>query len=150
MCFPNKWSKKNFDDDEKPTKSKAKAAATPAAEKTDSHKTDPSTTTTLAPKVGGPKIAIVIYSMYGHITKSMFHCCRTRLTSNPASQWLKPSSLVSRAMEVLQQYTSIYHSDLSSSPTEPVPESPRHFLKKFWLRCTHQPNQITLLSPSTT
>jgi len=67
MCFPNKWSKKNFDDDEKPTQSKAKAAPTPAP--ASSHKADPSTTTTLAPKVGGPKIAIVIYSTYGHITK---------------------------------------------------------------------------------
>jgi len=55
MCFPFKKSSKNFDDE------KAKPSTrTPAKKETPAQST--------APKVSGPKIAIVIYSMYGHIT----------------------------------------------------------------------------------
>ncbi|KAJ7091707.1 flavoprotein WrbA [Mycena crocata] len=58
MCFPTKKQKANFDADEKKTdaaKKPAKPAATTAAK--------------TAPAGNGPKVAIVIYSMYGHITK---------------------------------------------------------------------------------
>ncbi|KAJ6628558.1 NADH-quinone oxidoreductase [Mycena sp. CBHHK59/15] len=58
MCFPTKKQKANFDADEK-----AKTAKTPAA--APAKATAPATVA--AGK--GPKIAIVIYSMYGHIAK---------------------------------------------------------------------------------
>ncbi|KAJ6518503.1 NADH-quinone oxidoreductase [Mycena vulgaris] len=60
MCFPTKKQKANFDADEKPAA--AAASKTPA-------KGSAATTLTEAPKGKGPKVAIVIYTMYGHIHK---------------------------------------------------------------------------------
>ncbi|KAF9813550.1 hypothetical protein IEO21_05531 [Rhodonia placenta] len=57
MCFPTKRTKNALsDDDDKPNKAAVKPASTPA----------PATITTTIPAMA-PKIAIVIYSMYGHI-----------------------------------------------------------------------------------
>ncbi|OSX63375.1 hypothetical protein POSPLADRAFT_1039514, partial [Postia placenta MAD-698-R-SB12] len=59
MCFPTKRTKNALsDDDDKPTKAAVKPASTPAPA--------PATITTTIPAMA-PKIAIVIYSMYGHI-----------------------------------------------------------------------------------
>ena len=61
MCFPSKWLKKNFSDEDKPKATGSKP--TKAAEKS------PANGTTVSTK-GQPKplkTAIVIYTMYGHI-----------------------------------------------------------------------------------
>ncbi|TFK78458.1 hypothetical protein K466DRAFT_668433 [Polyporus arcularius HHB13444] len=59
MCLPGKRLKKTFSDDveSKPTK----PAAAPA-------KSSPTSTSTKASSMS-PKVAIIIYSMYGHIAK---------------------------------------------------------------------------------
>ncbi|KZP26014.1 benzoquinone reductase, partial [Athelia psychrophila] len=63
MCFPGKRQKANFTEDKKPATSSATSTSTPTSK--------PTTTTTSATAsiMSGPKIAIVIYSMYGHIAK---------------------------------------------------------------------------------
>ncbi|KAJ7921527.1 flavoprotein WrbA [Mycena leptocephala] len=63
MCFPTKKQKANFDADEKP---KAAAKSTPS---TTAKGSPAGTLVSTAGKGKGPKIAIVIYTMYGHITK---------------------------------------------------------------------------------
>ncbi|KAF7343769.1 NADH-quinone oxidoreductase [Mycena sanguinolenta] len=63
MCFPGKRQKANFDTTADTSKTKAPAAVAPAS-------AQPTTeTTATAPATAGPRIAIVVYSMYGHITK---------------------------------------------------------------------------------
>ena len=57
MCFPGRRLKNNHSDEESAPK---KSAPTPA----------PATTPAPAPAMSSPKVAIVIYSMYGHIAKS--------------------------------------------------------------------------------
>ncbi|KZP26025.1 hypothetical protein FIBSPDRAFT_363468 [Athelia psychrophila] len=64
MCFPGKRQKANFTEDKKPATSSATSTSTPASK--------PTTTTSATASImimSGPKIAIVIYSMYGHIAK---------------------------------------------------------------------------------
>ncbi|KAJ7444614.1 flavoprotein-like protein [Mycena galericulata] len=81
MCFPSKKQKANFDvEEKKPAAAPAAAAAKPAAAtSTAAASTAPSkepatakgsaaTTLAEAPATG-PKVAIIIYSMYGHIAK---------------------------------------------------------------------------------
>ena len=61
MCFPTKKTKAAFDDDKPKASSSSKdikKAPAPTA-----------TTTTPAAAMPSPKIAIIIYSMYGHIAK---------------------------------------------------------------------------------
>jgi hypothetical protein len=82
MCFPSKKQGANFDTEDttkppvaakKPTDTKAAVAA--KAEPTATPAPAPATTTTTTTKetiMAGPKIAIVTYSMYGHINKSTF------------------------------------------------------------------------------
>jgi len=60
MCFPSKKQKNNFTDEEKP----AAKAKSPAAKPTSTA----APAAVAAPK-SSPKVAIVFYSMYGHITK---------------------------------------------------------------------------------
>jgi len=73
-CFPSKKQQANFDTADTTTPAKSaniKAeAATPAAQTT-SAAVQPTTETEAAKQddMAGPKIAIVVYSMYGHITK---------------------------------------------------------------------------------
>ncbi|KAJ7105572.1 flavoprotein WrbA [Mycena epipterygia] len=61
MCFPTKKQKSNFDADESKT-AKAAPSRTPP-------KGSPATTLSEVAPGKGPKVAIIIYSMYGHITK---------------------------------------------------------------------------------
>lgn len=95
MCFPSKKTKENFADPNKPAASTSAPAATePEASGTAAHgtvteapeapKVEPAAApqiTTEIPKGGiatdsatstGPKIAIVIYTMYGHIGKRKY------------------------------------------------------------------------------
>ncbi|KAJ7879391.1 flavoprotein-like protein [Mycena leptocephala] len=74
MCFPSKKQQANFDTAETTptanpvsTKAPAPAATTPASAPLPT--TEPTTETTVTEDMAGPKIAIVVYSMYGHITK---------------------------------------------------------------------------------
>jgi NAD(P)H dehydrogenase (quinone) len=87
MCFPSKKQKNNFSEDtEKETKSKSvsngnstKAPVTapevpqqptsPALSSTPAPTLPPLTNTETAIKMSTPKVAIIIYSMYGHIAK---------------------------------------------------------------------------------
>ncbi|KAJ6628574.1 NADH-quinone oxidoreductase [Mycena sp. CBHHK59/15] len=73
MCFPSKKQGANFDTGSttKPasTKGTAVAAADPTSTATTQPNPPPTTTTALVEEMAGPKIAIVVYSMYGHITK---------------------------------------------------------------------------------
>ncbi|KAH9946468.1 NADH-quinone oxidoreductase [Amylocystis lapponica] len=62
MCFPSKRLRNLFSDDEPANKSKPKADIKQSAPPS-------STTTKLTTSNMAPKIAIVIYSMYGHIAK---------------------------------------------------------------------------------
>ncbi|KAF5383074.1 hypothetical protein D9615_004879 [Tricholomella constricta] len=76
MCFPNKRQKDNFADNANQNKSTTKGQTSAASQKPPSTPpttkapvlppvTTPQTETTMAP----PKVAIVIYTMYGHIAK---------------------------------------------------------------------------------
>nr|VWP01316.1 Polygalacturonase (PG) (EC (Pectinase) [Ganoderma boninense] len=62
MCFPGKRLKNNHADDAAPP---AKFPPTPAAPPASAPATQPATSATMS----SPKVAIVIYSMYGHIAK---------------------------------------------------------------------------------
>lgn len=81
MCFPSKRQKANFTDDNTPSKPKPN---TENGIKEDTVKTSPSSapapsatapTTATSPQIDAnmtaPKVAIVIYSLYGHIAKRM-------------------------------------------------------------------------------
>ncbi|KAG5719046.1 Minor allergen Alt a 7 [Termitomyces sp. T112] len=79
MCFPNKRQKDNFDDNANQNKSSTKAATTPAAS-TSAPAPQPAVASTVPvlPPVApyqtevttmAPKVAIIIYSTYGHIAK---------------------------------------------------------------------------------
>ena len=61
MCFPSKWLKKNFSDEDKPKASSSKP--TKATEKSPANGTTVSTQVPPKPL----KTAIVIYTLYGHI-----------------------------------------------------------------------------------
>jgi hypothetical protein len=64
--LPSKKQKANFDAVEKPQATSAKSTPTAA-------KGSPAATLVHPAGTGtGPKIAIVIYSIYGHVTKSAF------------------------------------------------------------------------------
>ena len=63
MCFPGKRLKNIFSDDDKKPASTKKPSSSPPA---------PATTPAPASTMSSPKVAIVIYSMYGHIAKSAF------------------------------------------------------------------------------
>lgn len=62
MCFPGKRQKANFAE-------KTNKPATPASASTTNPNKPSTTTRTTTSTMAGPKIAIVIYSMYGHIAK---------------------------------------------------------------------------------
>jgi NAD(P)H dehydrogenase (quinone) len=77
MCFPNKKQNTNFTDDtekrdnEKPTK----GLNSPTAPSIQSPPTiPPITNNTLNVDMSSPKVAIIIYSMYGHILKRSLGC----------------------------------------------------------------------------
>ncbi|KAJ7760826.1 flavoprotein-like protein [Mycena maculata] len=79
MCFPSKKQQANFDTAPptaaaKPASTKAAAPATAPSAAAPPISTQPTTTavepaTEIETEMAGPKIAIVIYSMYGHIAK---------------------------------------------------------------------------------
>ena len=62
MCFPSKWLKKNFADEERPA-----TAATPRPAGDTDKPTTNGTTVTAKDTPKSFKTAIVIYTMYGHI-----------------------------------------------------------------------------------
>jgi NAD(P)H dehydrogenase (quinone) len=69
MCFPSKRQGDNFAE----TKESAADQNPPAVESTTaSQQPPPPTQTHTADTMSGPKVAIVIYSMYGHVAKRMF------------------------------------------------------------------------------
>jgi hypothetical protein len=77
MCFPNKKQKANFTDDtekrdtEKPTKDLNSSTTPP----TQSPPTiPPITNESVNLDMSTPKVAIIIYSMYGHIAKRSLGC----------------------------------------------------------------------------
>ena len=69
FCFPCKNTSRYFSDD---TPSTSKPSKTMSAEQEVSPAPASAATTTEEKSKGGPKIAIIIYTMYGHIAKSMF------------------------------------------------------------------------------
>ena len=77
MCFPSKRQKNLLSDDttKKPAPEAIKAQEPVAAQPSTapSNPTEPTpaptTATTTTADMAGPKIAIVIYSMYGHVAK---------------------------------------------------------------------------------
>jgi hypothetical protein len=74
MCFPSKKQKDNFNDGEAAAKTKPKAAAAAAkSSPKGTEKDSASAQSTLTGDVKkGAKVAIVYYSMYGHIRTSAF------------------------------------------------------------------------------
>jgi NAD(P)H dehydrogenase (quinone) len=71
MCFPSKRQKDNFSSSEGKSGTDKKRP-TPAA--STSEPLPPTHTTTIqsTDKMSPPKVAIVIYTMYGHVAKRMF------------------------------------------------------------------------------
>lgn len=85
MCFPSKRQKNLLSDDDTQSKKKPApeaikaqepAAAQPSTAPSDPPPTtepaptaEPSVTTTATAEMSSPKVAIIIYSMYGHIAK---------------------------------------------------------------------------------
>ncbi|KAL5498755.1 PST2_1 [Sanghuangporus vaninii] len=71
MCFPSKRTKANLED--KPSAPVNKDQPQPSSQPEDSSSAHPQTTTTTAISTTAakmaPKVAIIIYSMYGHIAK---------------------------------------------------------------------------------
>ena len=72
MCFSSKKTRATFDDD------KPKASSSSSQDKKQAL-APTATTTTPAAAAMSPKIAIVIYSMYGHIAKGKRACYTTRV-----------------------------------------------------------------------
>ncbi len=72
MCFPGKRFKKNHSDD--PESAKAPASAAPAPTTTPAPAPAPAPATQTAPEttMSSPKVAIIIYSLYGHIAKCAY------------------------------------------------------------------------------
>jgi NAD(P)H dehydrogenase (quinone) len=70
MCFPSKRQRDNFVE----TKESATDQNPPPAASTSqpSSPPAPATQTQTADTMSSPKVAIVIYSMYGHVAKRMF------------------------------------------------------------------------------
>lgn len=73
MCFPSKRQKSNFDesnasaDNKKPFATSAKPTSQPPSSSAPT--TEPTASTPAQANMSSPKIAIVIYSMYGHVAK---------------------------------------------------------------------------------
>ena len=63
MCFPGKRLKNNHAEDAKPAPKSTPASSAPA----------PATQTAAAANMSSPKVAIIIYSMYGHVASCMSH-----------------------------------------------------------------------------
>ncbi|KAI5117841.1 hypothetical protein M0805_008113 [Coniferiporia weirii] len=68
MCFPSKKTKNNFEEKPQPTKTQPVQPAQSAQPTTQPAPATSTNTTTESPKMA-PKVAIIIYSMYGHIAK---------------------------------------------------------------------------------
>ena len=68
MCLPNKRQRDNFAE----TGTDKKAAPVASAPATQSSSSPPTTQTQTADNMSAPKVAIVIYSMYGHVAKRTF------------------------------------------------------------------------------
>lgn len=66
MCFPSKWLKKNFSEEDKP-ESSGSNSATPAEKPASKPAAKPTIDTDVSAKKKTFKTAIVIYTMYGHI-----------------------------------------------------------------------------------
>ena len=67
MCFPSKWLKKNFSDEDTPNPRRTKAPEKPA-EKPADNATTSGTAVSTQERPGTFRTAIVIYTMYGHIS----------------------------------------------------------------------------------
>lgn len=66
MCFPSKWLKKNFSEEDKP-ESSGSNSTTPAEKPASKPAAKPTIDTDVSAKKKTFKTAIVIYTMYGHI-----------------------------------------------------------------------------------
>ena len=153
MCFPNKKQKSNFTDETekrdngKPTKG-PKSPTTPPIESTPS--IPPITNNPLNLDMSSPKVAIIIYSMYGHIAKrslgssSIIICPYSSFFRYPVAEAEKAGIEKAGGNAEIYQYVSIpsskyYLSYLVSSG----PEWPKPFLKRSSRRCTLRRNPIT-------
>jgi hypothetical protein len=70
MCFPSKWLKRNFSEEETPAPSGSEptnTAENPAGEPAAAPANGATGTTIAKEDPNAPKIAIVIYTMFGHI-----------------------------------------------------------------------------------
>ena len=80
MCFPSKWLKKNFSEEDRPRASNpepTKTAEKPASKPAAGPATKPTTNGIDVPTKEGSKTfktAIVIYTMYGHIASRQSQC----------------------------------------------------------------------------
>lgn len=124
MCFPGKRLKDLFSDSTKPAAqsppkqsppaapvaaSSAQPATEPAAaqpQPAPSEPTAPATDTTAT--MSAPRIAIVIYTLYGHIGKSESRSIISRRTFvlMQCTKWLRPSRRVSKVPEAKPPSTS--------------------------------------------
>lgn len=81
MCFPNKRQKDNFNDTTQQNNIKAATSAPASSSQPPTSTTAPTNGPPVLPPptitetkldMSSPKVAIVIYTMYGHIAKSVF------------------------------------------------------------------------------
>ena len=75
FCFPCKSLGKNFKEDNEPPKSKPESNGKKEESKAEPAAA-PATSADAAEAKEGPKIAIIIYSMYGHIAGRKYQCPR--------------------------------------------------------------------------
>jgi len=171
MCFTKKQNK-NFSDNNEAAKSKPKeengSKAKPKEEKPKEEKpqegnitsnsTEPAAaqvstsepaaaTTTTTSSTVSPKIAIVIYTMYGHIAKSAYLECYLSFVCLIASiQWPSPWRVVSRLQEALLLSSSALqrrlHSERVVNPRTRNLGFPRHSRPRSLLPCMLPPNRI--------
>ena len=107
MCFPSKRIKDNLSDPKSP-KSPASTAPLPSQAPPPQTTSSPTTPTTALPLTMAPKVAIIIYSMYGHIAKCTFCPCphNPTLNSTLPLQWPSLLKLVSKLLAALLPFSS--------------------------------------------
>ena len=165
MCFPSKKQKSNFTDDtNKPTSSTEigrnvkSTKGRPASTLSTSRQTLPHPVTTQTQlDMTTPKVAIIIYTMYGHIGKRSFHCPPHIVVHTHSFFFAidiqllrqkKPASKV-QAEKLISISTSSFHwlKIHRLTPLCFVLEWPKPFPKRSSRRCTLQRSPITLSSP---
>jgi hypothetical protein len=155
MCFPSKWLKKNFSEEDRPREDRPRAAERPA-----DGPVEKATNGTTAPAKESPrtfKTAIVIYSMYGHIasreSKSSSHgpfiVTNRSLVSQPNSCRISKGRCRIYGWECDNLPVSVYQhvSPRLAQYLSCTAECPKPFQRKSCRRCMPPLNPTIQSSP---